>query len=667
MSDTAFDRLALLEHREWVRALAWRVLRDENDVDDVEQDTWAVALRTRPDEPRALRGWLGKVASNLALQRLRARGRRTRREAAVARPEAGQRSPAEVLAEADAHGRVVQAVLALEEPYRTTVLLRYFEGLAIAEVAARMAVPLETTRTRLRRAHDLLRRELGDDERSPLVLLALPFVGARGTTAGAGPATVARTHSIVRVVVAAAAAVALVAVAVRLLGSSDGADELAAAPADADAAPVVAGAPPAAGKDAAKHVRPRHPSLPGAAAADVEDQRAAADQPRGPWRAFDLADGAPLAKFSLRIRKSEGEVVATTDEHGNVPVDPAEVLGIEAAAEGWKLALPENVAPRDEPSLWFWRKRPVTGSLRSTDSARLIGPGEPTLSTCVSPTTEVPDEPGRGRRWLSARGFETWSAPATGLRLDAQGRLSGELAAVRGTLIAAELKGHAANGCRIEWKDDGPGEAEIVLRPSVRIVGRLLEPDGNSAAGVTVACDTSIAVTTPDDAWRIQVQRPRGGWSFGGRSNGCVGNLIDQATTDSRGVFVFDVAPEGSTTILVRAPDCEVASTNLGELHASPAPFEMRLVRAPRGAVLLKDGAPLASSNLGVQLADGVGNGFQLPTDAEGRANLAWLERGKWYRVVVTGLNRCLKWDGETSVDLDKLPKEPESGEEKKR
>lgn len=178
--------LALLEHRAWVRSLARRLLADENAVDDVEQETWTAALRSGPDEPRALRSWLGSVASRFALQRLRGERRRARREDAVAGTPRLARPTADVVAEADAHGHVVHAVLALREPYRTTVILRYFEGLAISDVAARMEVPVETVRTRLRRAHESLRGALEREHGRPLGALLLPVCGAGASEGAAG-------------------------------------------------------------------------------------------------------------------------------------------------------------------------------------------------------------------------------------------------------------------------------------------------------------------------------------------------------------------------------------------------------------------------------------------------------------------------------------------------
>ncbi len=51
-------------------------------------------------------------------------------------------------------------MLALREPYRGTVLLRYFDGLDPCEIAARTSVPVETVRTRLKRAAAQLREAM---------------------------------------------------------------------------------------------------------------------------------------------------------------------------------------------------------------------------------------------------------------------------------------------------------------------------------------------------------------------------------------------------------------------------------------------------------------------------------------------------------------------------
>ena len=58
------------------------------------------------------------------------------------------------------HQQIVEAVLALDEPYRTTVVLRFWEDRPPRDVARLMEVPVSTVRTRIRRALTTLRDRL---------------------------------------------------------------------------------------------------------------------------------------------------------------------------------------------------------------------------------------------------------------------------------------------------------------------------------------------------------------------------------------------------------------------------------------------------------------------------------------------------------------------------
>ena len=58
----------------------------------------------------------------------------------------------EIVARLETQRRVVDAVMALDEPYRTVVVYRYFDDLPPKEIAARLGVPVGTVKTRLKRA-----------------------------------------------------------------------------------------------------------------------------------------------------------------------------------------------------------------------------------------------------------------------------------------------------------------------------------------------------------------------------------------------------------------------------------------------------------------------------------------------------------------------------------
>ena len=70
---------ALLSHREFVRAVARSLLRDENRVDDVEQETYLAALSRRDLRPEGLRGWLAAFSRNFARKELSSDRRRRAR------------------------------------------------------------------------------------------------------------------------------------------------------------------------------------------------------------------------------------------------------------------------------------------------------------------------------------------------------------------------------------------------------------------------------------------------------------------------------------------------------------------------------------------------------------------------------------------------------------
>ena len=60
-SSPAYDPRALLEHLDWVRRLARRLVRDESLADDLCQETWLTALRHPPAAGLPLRGFLAGV------------------------------------------------------------------------------------------------------------------------------------------------------------------------------------------------------------------------------------------------------------------------------------------------------------------------------------------------------------------------------------------------------------------------------------------------------------------------------------------------------------------------------------------------------------------------------------------------------------------------------
>ena len=162
-----YDQLA-----PWVLGLAYRVLRDADEAEEVLSDVF-VHVWTRIDQHDARRGpltpWVLSIARNRALDLLRRRERRWRKAERVelARSSDGEDvSPEPAPAEASVpgwpvHREVHAALAALPEEQRRVVRLAYFEGLTHSEIARRTGDPLGTVKTRLRLAHQKLAESLG--------------------------------------------------------------------------------------------------------------------------------------------------------------------------------------------------------------------------------------------------------------------------------------------------------------------------------------------------------------------------------------------------------------------------------------------------------------------------------------------------------------------------
>ncbi|MBK8101024.1 MAG: RNA polymerase sigma factor [Planctomycetes bacterium] len=149
----------LLRQTTWLQRLARRLVADPATADDLVQDTVTDALRQRPQGLRNLRAWLATVLQRRA-RRLRQRERqRSDIEQVAARAEA-MAATDDTVATAMLHRDLVDAVLALAEPYRTTILLHYLRELPVAEVARRTGVPLATARSRVQRGLAHLRDRL---------------------------------------------------------------------------------------------------------------------------------------------------------------------------------------------------------------------------------------------------------------------------------------------------------------------------------------------------------------------------------------------------------------------------------------------------------------------------------------------------------------------------
>lgn len=135
--------------------------------DELAADVFVVAFERRrtfdPDRGE-VRSWLYGIALNLLRNRQRSEGRARRafQRAAGLRDEADDEAAVvdDAVDLADRGRRVRQALAHLDRDHREVLALYAWEELSYDEIAAALAVPVGTVRSRLSRARDNLRRLL---------------------------------------------------------------------------------------------------------------------------------------------------------------------------------------------------------------------------------------------------------------------------------------------------------------------------------------------------------------------------------------------------------------------------------------------------------------------------------------------------------------------------
>jgi RNA polymerase sigma-70 factor (ECF subfamily) len=187
----------LLGHAEWLQRLARHLAGDAGD--DLAQDVWLAAHRSPPEAGRPARPWLAQVLRNLARTRRRDGTRRARREQDY-QHSAPERAAAvdEVYERVELHRFLVDRVMALDEPLRTVVILRYFEGLDSARIAELTGAPAGTVRWRLKQALERLRATLDarhGGERRAWVAILVPAASRGGGAANTGALIMASAKS----------------------------------------------------------------------------------------------------------------------------------------------------------------------------------------------------------------------------------------------------------------------------------------------------------------------------------------------------------------------------------------------------------------------------------------------------------------------------------------
>ena len=144
-------------HRDWVAALACRFTGDSDAALDVMQDTFLYFLRKFPGFRLTanLKTFLYPAVRNLSIAARRKAARYQATPAELGQLEHIAAPPAAGAEAADLHF----VLAALPDEQREVLLLRFVDGLSLAEIADAMAIPLGTVKSRLHNALQSLRQD----------------------------------------------------------------------------------------------------------------------------------------------------------------------------------------------------------------------------------------------------------------------------------------------------------------------------------------------------------------------------------------------------------------------------------------------------------------------------------------------------------------------------
>lgn len=156
----------------YCRSIVSRILRDETDVSECVNDVWLAAWNSiPPNEPERLATYLGKLARNIAIDRVRANGaqKRCAEQYALSLDELAEvisdgGSPEQQVQHRELERAIGEFVRGLPELQRRVFLCRYWYLDSLAEIGARFGCSESKVKSMLHRTREKLKHYLQKEE-----------------------------------------------------------------------------------------------------------------------------------------------------------------------------------------------------------------------------------------------------------------------------------------------------------------------------------------------------------------------------------------------------------------------------------------------------------------------------------------------------------------------
>ncbi|MGH9508718.1 MAG: RNA polymerase sigma factor [Terriglobales bacterium] len=166
--ETELYEVVMRRYNQRLYRVALSILRNDGEAEDVMQDAYVRAYtHLHQFEHRAkFSTWLTRIAVNEALARLRARARSDSIEGAEGEGQSmewlksGQADPEQTASRREMNAVLEKAIRELPDSYRLVCVLRDVEEMSTAEAAEALGLSEDNIKTRLHRAHAMLRKHL---------------------------------------------------------------------------------------------------------------------------------------------------------------------------------------------------------------------------------------------------------------------------------------------------------------------------------------------------------------------------------------------------------------------------------------------------------------------------------------------------------------------------
>jgi RNA polymerase sigma-70 factor (ECF subfamily) len=600
------DPQFVLEHSGFVRQLVRRLVFDPELARDVEQETWLAALKHGGPAQGSERSWLATIARNLARRAWRTKARRDERELDPPSPPSTP-TPAEILEREALRREVVETLLALEEPWRETLVLHFLEELPLQVIAGRMGVPFETARTRTKRGLELLRARLERRTHLHGVALSLALVEAWRIAPPPLAAVAASVTSLsigavlmstaTKTLVAAAAVLALV-LAYRFGLQSDPATptELEAATDNAASLRIPAEDVPQVPSEGTL----RSELAPEVASASVTEVTPAAQHGTLLVRTVWSADGKPAAGIGFDLHPSGAEdFYRDSTRH-------------ETDARG--LARIERV-PAGKVLVWGNRGEPVRGEVRAGEESEVelrLPPGFTlkgrVLDFDLAPVANAEvflwpcvNDPDQG--WVMAISDANGAYSVSGLETGIN-------------FLSARAAGRAPTVQRLVMSNEGATvEVDLVFEErGGAIVGRVLDPKGAPVADAVVVLggEEGFGLRRLPDG--TEGRAPAG----------------QRRITAADGTFACEGVAAGSMAVVARGRGLAPWHGTVEILAGRQSDLEIRLTQGARIEGVVRDatGKPVERAEVEVDSVASLSGSYRR-TKADGKFTLAGLTPGE--------------------------------------